>query len=69
MSMQVSGLEISRASPEGTLFMTQPKLSRLPQTDFSNELPVFQVWERIGSDIVCTRKLGGAIHSYSRRAA
>jgi hypothetical protein len=22
-----------------------------------------------GSDIVCTRKLGGIIHSYSRRAA
>jgi len=27
------------------------------------------LFPRIGSDIVCTRKLGGIIHAYSRRAA
>jgi hypothetical protein len=36
---------------------------------FTNQLRVFQGWQRIGSDIVCTSKLGGIIHSYSRRAA
>jgi len=35
---------------------------------FTNELTVFQVWQRVSNDIVCTRKLGGIIHSYSRRA-